>query len=74
MIEKQFDASIKSTQTDGATEFKHMVKNIENKGVLHRYSYPYTSPQNGVVESRYRKIVEKEGLASLFHSKVSPHF
>lgn len=41
---KQLDAFIKSIQTNGDIEFKHMVKILENQEVLYKCTYPRTFP------------------------------
>lgn len=59
MVQRQFVTSVKCMQTDGITEFKLMVKILEELSVLHRCTYHPIFSQNEVVESRYKRIFEK---------------
>lgn len=69
LVCNQFNTSIKVFQSDGGTEFTN--SNIRNffaeRGVLHRFSCPYTPQQNGRAERKHRHITET-GLSMLFHA------
>lgn len=61
-MEKQYDTQIKTIQVNEGAEFKPLFKTLTQCGVDHCLTYPHTSAQNDIVESRYRHIV-KRGLA-----------
>lgn len=42
---------------------------LQNYGITHRFSCPYTSKQNGLVERKHRHIVET-GLSLLAHASM----
>lgn len=59
----QFNCAIKSIQIDGG-EFVTLKHIVEKFGIVHRQACPHTFEQNGVIECKYRRIVEK-GLVLL---------
>ena len=46
---------------------------LQQSGILHRFSCPYTSTQNGRVERKHRHVVET-GLALLAHASLPMKF
>lgn len=59
MIQRNFDAKIKAIHTDRGGEFKLFMAQLQQKGILHKLTYPHTSKNNGVVECHHRNIVER---------------
>lgn len=57
-IVTQFDMSIKNIQCDNGKEYanNHFLNFCASKGIHIRFSYPYTSPQNGKVDFKIRSI------------------
>uniref|UniRef100_A0A2N9I1W1 Integrase catalytic domain-containing protein n=1 Tax=Fagus sylvatica TaxID=28930 RepID=A0A2N9I1W1_FAGSY len=66
---------IKSFQSDGGGEYSYTpFKNLlAQHGILHRFSCPHTSQQNGVAERKHRHVVDT-GLALLAHSGLSTQY
>lgn len=61
MVEKQTGCKIKKLRSDNGKEYvnKRMEEYLQNKGIIHQLSAPYTPEQNGVAERANRTIVEK---------------
>ncbi|KAE8714197.1 Ypt/Rab-GAP domain of gyp1p superfamily protein isoform 2 [Hibiscus syriacus] len=57
-VERQFDVKLKVFQPDGGSEFGVLQAYMKEQGIVHRMSCPHTSEQNGLVERKYRQIVE----------------
>ncbi|KAA0035483.1 retrotransposon protein, putative, Ty1-copia subclass [Cucumis melo var. makuwa] len=57
-VEKSLGQSIKSLQTDGGAEFKPFNHFLDQHGIEHRITCPYTSKQNDIVERKHRHIIE----------------
>jgi histone deacetylase 1/2 len=68
MVEKQFEKTTKSVQTDGGGEFKILTHFLQRK-IVHRVTCPYTHHQNGTTERKHRQIIEL-GLA--LHNQSTP--
>jgi len=66
-VENQFDNNIKYVQSDNGGEFKSFIIFLQHAGIVHRFSCPYNSTQNGRVERKHRHVVET-GLALLAHA------
>ncbi|CAH9104736.1 unnamed protein product, partial [Cuscuta epithymum] len=73
MIQTQFHSDIKCLQSDWGGEFRNVSVYLQQHGIQHRLSCPYTQEQNGAVERRNRIIVEK-GLTLLAHSSLPQVF
>ena len=58
LVETQFEAKIKTVQTDSGGEYVTFTPFLTNLGILHRLSCPITSQQNGRVEQKHRHVVE----------------
>ena len=72
-VENQFDARIKCMQSDNGGEFRCFMTFLHQSGILHRFSCPYNSAQNGRVEKKHRHVVET-GLALLAHASLPMPF
>jgi hypothetical protein len=75
LVENLFSCSIKQLQTDNGGEyasmaFKHFTA---THGILHRFTCPYTSEQNGISERKHRHITET-ALSLLAQSHLAPHY
>ncbi|KAK1648620.1 hypothetical protein QYE76_066425 [Lolium multiflorum] len=55
-----YESEIKAIRTDNGTEFKNytMQEFVDDEGIKHEFSAPYTPHQNGVVERKNRTIIE----------------
>jgi hypothetical protein len=75
LVENLFSCSIKQLQTDNGGEYTSMAfKNFTNEhGILHRFTCPYTSEQNGISERKHRHITET-ALTLLAQSHLAPHY
>lgn len=72
-VERQFDRKLKIFQTDGGAEFKPLKHFFNEKGIIHRYTCPHTSQQNGIVERKHRHVVEM-GLTLLAQGSLPLKF
>jgi transposase InsO family protein len=72
MVENLLSRPIKSFQSDGGGEYSYTpFKNLlAQNGILHRFSCPHTSQQNGVAERKHRHVMDT-GLALLAQSGLS---
>jgi histone deacetylase 1/2 len=66
-IENQFDDNIKYVQSDSGGEFKSFITFLQQADIVHCFSCPYNSAQNGRVERKHRHVIEI-GLALLAHA------
>ncbi|KAL4585655.1 hypothetical protein LXL04_010278 [Taraxacum kok-saghyz] len=73
MIKNQFSSDIKQIQSDWGGEYRNFTTYLNDHGIGHRVSCPYTQEQNDAVERRNRVIVEK-GLSLLAHSSLPDLF
>lgn len=74
-IERQFSRCIKILQSDGGGEFgsNAFTNYLQELGIVHQLSCPYTPEKNGLVERRHRIICEL-GLTMLRHSGMPKRF
>ncbi|KAK1601090.1 hypothetical protein QYE76_008369, partial [Lolium multiflorum] len=58
--QRTYESEIKAIRTDNGTEFKNytMQEFVDDEGIKHEFSAPYTPQQNGVVERKNRTIIE----------------
>jgi transposase InsO family protein len=58
--QNEFGLRIKKIRSDNGTEFKNsQIKGfLEEEGIKHEFSSPYTSQQNGVVERKNRTLLD----------------
>ena len=71
LIENQFKTTVKSIRTNNGLEFtnKETSDFLQNKGIIHQRTCPYTPQQNGVVERKHKYLLET-ARALLYHSKL----
>ncbi|PKU87481.1 Retrovirus-related Pol polyprotein from transposon TNT 1-94 [Dendrobium catenatum] len=75
LAEKQFNKPIKILRSDNGGEYinSNFQNCLQNAGIIHQLSCPYTPEQNGVAERKHRHIIET--LRSLmFDAKVPLSF
>lgn len=68
-VETQLGYNLKSVQTDNGGEFKALATYISHYVISHRFTCPYTSEQNGIVERKGRHIVEM-GMTLMKHASL----
>jgi transposase InsO family protein len=58
--QNKFDAKVKRIRSDNGTEFKNtqVEDYLDEKGIKHEFSAPYTPQQNGVAERKNRTLIE----------------
>jgi transposase InsO family protein len=58
--QNEFDAKVKKIRSDNDTEFKNtQVEDfLDEEGIKHEFSAPYTPQQNGVTERKNRTLIE----------------
>jgi hypothetical protein len=58
--QNKFDAKVKKIRSDNGTEFKNtQVEDfLDEEGIKHEFSTPYTPHQNGVAERKNRTLIE----------------
>jgi transposase InsO family protein len=73
--QNEFDTKIKKVRSDNGTEFKNtnIKKFLDEEGIGHEFSVPYTPQQNGIVERKNRTLVEAT-RTMLDECKVSDQF
>ena len=71
--QRMYEAEIKAIRTDNGTEFKNytMQDFVNEEGIKHEFSAPYTPQQNGVVERKNRTIIEM--ARTMMSEFKSPH-
>ncbi|XP_019233596.1 PREDICTED: uncharacterized protein LOC109214159 [Nicotiana attenuata] len=71
LVENQFGVKVKAVRTDNGLEFTNTETNIlfQSKGIIHQRTCPYTPQQNGMVERKYKYLLET-ARALLFQSKL----
>lgn len=67
LVENQYNHKIKALQTDGGREFinNQLKQHLNEHGIRHRISCPYTPQQYGIAERKHRHIIEL-GLSMMF--------
>jgi transposase InsO family protein len=60
MSQNEFDAKIKKIRSDNGTEFKNtQVEDfLDEEGIKHEFSAPYTPQHNGVIERKNHTLIE----------------
>jgi hypothetical protein len=73
--QNEFDTKIKKVRSDNGTEFKNtnIEKILDEEGIGHEFSVPYTPQQNGIVERKNRTLIEV-ATTILDEYKVSDQF
>ena len=71
--QRMYESEIKAIRTDNGTEFKTytMQEFVDDEGIKHEFSAPYTPQQNGVVERKNRTIIEM--ARTMLSEFKSPH-
>jgi transposase InsO family protein len=73
--QNEFDVKIKKVRIDNGSEFKNT--NIEEclneEGIAHEFSVPYTPQQNAIVEMKNRTLIEAT-RTMLYEYKTSDQF
>lgn len=72
-MEKQFDTIIKGLQSDWGEEYRSFTSFLNQSGIIFKHSCPYTYHQNGLMERKYRHIIEL-GVTLLAQAKLSFKF
>jgi hypothetical protein len=59
-VQNEFNAKVKKIRSDNGTEFKNtQVEDfLDEEGIKHEFSAPYTPQQNGVIERKNRTLIE----------------
>lgn len=76
MVKTQFHTIIQNIRSDNALELGSSLADIyffSKHGIIHQTSCPHTPQQNGVVERKYKTLLETS-RALLFQSKVPIRF
>ena len=73
LVENQTGHKICNLQTDNAREFLALTPFLQQHGIHHRLTCPYTHQQNDYVERKHRHIVDM-GLALLVHANLPLKF
>jgi transposase InsO family protein len=73
--QNEFDTKIKKVRSDNGTEFKNtnIEKFLDEEGIGHEFSVPYTPQQNGIVERKNRTLIEA-ARTMLDEYKISDQF
>jgi hypothetical protein len=73
--QNKFETKIKKVRSDNGTEFKNtnIEKFLDEEGIGHEFSVPYTPQQNGIVERKNRNLIEA-ARTMLDEYKVSDQF
>jgi transposase InsO family protein len=73
--QNKFDTKIKKVRSDNGTEFKNtnIEKFLDEEGIGHEFSVPYTPQQNGIAERKNRTLIEA-ARTMLDEYKVSDQF
>ncbi|KAK1699138.1 hypothetical protein QYE76_015835 [Lolium multiflorum] len=71
--QRTYESEIKAIRTDNGTEFKNytMQEFVDDEGIKHEFSAPYTPQQNGVVERKNQTIIEM--ARTMLSEFNSPH-
>jgi hypothetical protein len=58
--QNEFELKVKKIRSSNGTEFKNLQVDeyLEDEGIKHEFSTPYTPQQNGVVERKYRTLID----------------
>ena len=73
LIETQFNATIKTLQTNWGGEFRPLKPFLTNLGTIHCHPCPSTLEQNGRVERKNCDVVEKD-IFLLAHASIPLSF
>jgi len=73
--QNEFEVRIKNIRSDNGTEFKNtsIEQFLDEEGMKHEFSAPYTPQQNGIVERKNRTLIEA-ARTMLDEYKTPDHF
>ena len=73
--QNEFETKIKKVRSDNGTEFKNtnVEEFLDEEGIGHEFSVPYTPQQNGIVERKNRTLIEA-ARTMLDEYKISDQF
>jgi len=73
--QNEFETKIKKVRSDNGTEFKNtnVEEFLDEEGIGHEFSVPYTPQQNGIVERKNRTLIEA-ARTMLDEYKISDKF
>ena len=73
--QNEFEVKIKKVRSDNGSEFKNtqVEEFLDEEGIKHEFSAPYSPQQNGVVERKNRTLIES-ARTMLDEYKVSDQF
>jgi hypothetical protein len=59
-VQNEFELKVKKIRSDNGSEFKnlHVEEYLEEEGIKHEFSAPYTPQQNGVVERKNMTLID----------------
>jgi transposase InsO family protein len=59
-VQNEFELKVKKIRSDNGSEFKNLQVEefLEEEGIKHEFSTPYTPQQNGVVERKNRTLID----------------
>jgi transposase InsO family protein len=62
--QNEFELKVKKIRSDNGSEFKNLQVEevLEEEGIKHEFSAPYTPQQNGVVERKNRTLIDMERM------------
>ncbi|PKU68172.1 Retrovirus-related Pol polyprotein from transposon TNT 1-94 [Dendrobium catenatum] len=75
LIKTEFNTTIQNFRSDGGGEFTstEFRTYLQNNGIKHQVSCPYTPKQNGTAERKHRHLLES--IRTLLHAaSLPPHF
>ena len=69
--QNEFELKVKKIRSDNGSEFKNLQVEefLEEEGIKHEFSAPYTPQKNGVVERKNRTLIDVAELPELFQLK-----
>ena len=58
--QNEFELKIKNVRNDNGSEFRNTIVEefLDEEGIKHEFSAPYTHQQNGIMERKNRKLIE----------------
>jgi transposase InsO family protein len=70
--QNEFDMKIKRVRIDNGTEFKNtnIEEYLDEEGIGHELSVPYTPQQNGILERRNRTLIEADKTSDSFWAEA----
>jgi transposase InsO family protein len=74
-VQNEFELKVKNIRSDNGSEFRntHVEEFLDEDGIKHELSAPYTPQQNGIVERKNRTLIEA-ARTMLDESRLRTHF